>query len=156
MATVGERVRIEIGDYRLNRPDEIETPAFLVYEHLIRYNIAEVVRICGSAERIVPHAKTHKSAEVLKLQMEAGLNAFKCATLQEAELLAENGVKEIIISFPVLHPAKVRRFAALAQEHPDVDLKTIVSTVEHLEAMSSTAVQRLASRLGCTWTSTPG
>ena len=99
------------------------------------------IRICGSADRVVPHAKTHKSAEVLKLQMEAGLTAFKCATLQEAELLAENGVKEIIISFPVLHPAKVRRFVALSQAHPDVDLKTIVSTVEHLDAMSSAATE---------------
>ena len=141
MATVGERVRIEVGDYRLNRPDEIETPAFLVYEHLVRYNIAEVIRICGSVDRVVPHAKTHKSAEVLRLQMEAGIAAFKCATLEEAELLARNGVKEIIISFPVLHPAKVRRFVDLAQAHPDVDLKTIVSTVEHLDAMSSAAVE---------------
>ena len=141
MATAGERVRIEVGDYRLNRADEIETPAFLVYEHLIEYNIAELLRICGSADRVVPHAKTHKSAGVLKRQMAAGITAFKCATLQEAELLAENGVKEIIISFPVLHPAKVRRFVALSRAYPDVDLKTIVSTVEHLEAMSSAATE---------------
>ena len=140
MATVGERTSIVIGEYRLNRPDEIETPAFLVYEDMVRYNVAEVVRICGSADRVVPHAKTHKSAEVLKLQMEGGITAFKCATLEEAELLAENGVKEIIISFPMLHPAKIRRFVALAQRHPDVDLKTIASTPEHLEAMSTAAL----------------
>ena len=139
MATACER--IEVGEYRLNRPGEIETPAFLVYEHLVRRNIAEALRICGSPDRIVPHAKTHKSAEALRLQMDAGITAFKCATLQEAELLARNGVEEIIVSFPVLHPAKVRRFAALSRAWPGVDLKTIVSAPEHLEAMSPAAVE---------------
>ena len=78
-----------VGDYRLTLPDELETPAFLVYEDNVRHNIQEVLRVCGSPERVVPHVKTHKSAEVLKLQMEAGMTSFKCATLKEAEMLAE-------------------------------------------------------------------
>lgn len=131
---------ISIGDYRLNRPWEIETPAFLVFEHLVRHNVKEVIRICGSTDRIVPHAKTHKSAEVLKIQLDAGIKSFKCATLEEAELLAENGVKEIIVSFPLLHPAKIRRFIDLTQRYTDLNLKTIASTPEHLEAMSHAAV----------------
>lgn len=140
--TPAKAATLEIGGYRLNRPEELETPAFLVYEDKVRHNIREVLRVCGSPERIVPHAKTHKSAEVLKLQIEAGMTSFKCATLREAEMLAEGGVKEIIIAYPLLHPKKIKRFMALKQQHPAIDLKVIVSRPEHLAALSEAAQAR--------------
>ena len=131
-----KEVGLEIGGYLLKRPHEIETPAFLVYEDLVRHNIREVVRICGSPGRVVPHVKTHKSADVLRLQMNAGMTSFKCATLREAELLADNGAKEIIIAYPLLHPAKLKRFVGLKRGYPDIDWKLIVSTTEHLRGLS--------------------
>ena len=131
---------MEIDGYRLKNPEDLETPAFLVYEDLVRHNIEEVLRICGSPERVVPHVKTHKSAEVLKLQMEAGMSSFKCATLKEAELLAEKGAKEIIIAYPLLHPKKLTRFMALKQQYPDIEMRVIAGVPEHLEALSEAAV----------------
>ena len=131
---------MEIDGYRVKRPEDIETPAFLVYQDLVQHNIDELLRVCGSPERVVPHAKTHKSAEVLRLQMAAGMTSFKCATLREAELLAENGAKEIIIAYPLLHPRKISRFMALKERYPDIDLKVIVGTPEHLGALSEAAV----------------
>ena len=131
---------LEVGGYRLNRPDEVETPALLVYQDMVKHNIREVIRICGSPRRVVPHIKTHKSAEVLRLQMEAGMTSFKCATLMEAELLAENGVSEIIFAYPLLHPKKINRFMALKQRYPDIDVKAIVGTPGHLEPLSEAAL----------------
>ena len=131
---------MEIDGYRLNRPEEIDTPALLVYEDLVKHNIREVIRTCGSPERIVPHAKTHKSSDVLKLQMASGLSSFKCATLREAEMLAENGVEEIIIAYPLLHPKKLHRFVALKRQYPDIDIKAIVSTPGHLAGLSKAMV----------------
>lgn len=128
-----------VGDYRLTLPDELETPAFLVYEDNVRHNIQEVLRVCGSPERVVPHVKTHKSAEVLKLQMEAGMTSFKCATLKEAEMLAEGGVREIIIAYPLLHTKKIRRLMTLKQKYPATDIKVIVSRPEHLLTLSEAA-----------------
>ena len=37
---------IQVGDYKLNRPETIETPAMLVYEDMVRHNIREMVGIC--------------------------------------------------------------------------------------------------------------
>jgi D-serine deaminase-like pyridoxal phosphate-dependent protein len=127
---------MEIDGYRLNNAEEIDTPAFLVYEDLVQHNIDEIIRICGSAERVVTHAKTHKSSDVLKLQMARGLKSFKCATLREAEMLAENGVDEIIVAYPLLHPKKIERFVALRRQYPNIDIKAIVSTPEHLKGLS--------------------
>ena len=138
--TTPQQVGLNIAGYRLKHPEDIETPAFLVYEEHVRHNIREVLRTCGSAERVVPHFKTHKSKEVLKLQMDAGMTSFKCATLKEAEIMAEQGPREIIIAYPLLHPAKIKRFMALKQRYPDTDMKVIASTPEHLTALSEAAL----------------
>ena len=130
---------MEIAGYKLTEPENIDTPAFLVYEEMVHHNIREIVRICGSPERVVTHVKTHKSPEVLKLQIAAGLTSFKCATIREAELLAENGVKEIIISYPLVHPMKLRSLVKLIDLYPDIVFKAIASTAEHLTSLSDVA-----------------
>lgn len=130
---------MQIGEYNLNSPESIDTPAFLVYEDKVKFNVEEVVRVCGSADRVVPHAKTHKSSDVLKLQMAGGLMAYKCATLREAEMLAENGVKEITISYPLLHPLKIERFFSLKKQHPEIEMRLIAGTSEHLATYSEAA-----------------
>ena len=132
---------MEIAGYRLNEPEKIDTPALLVYEEKVKHNIGEVIRVCGSAERVVPHVKTHKSAEVLALQMEAGMTSYKCATLREAELLAEHGASEIIIAYPMLHPAKIKRLANLMRLYPESEFRAIASTPEHLAALSAVAAE---------------
>ena len=101
---------MQVGEYRLNNPHDIETPEFLVYEDMVGFNIDAVIRVCGSVDRIVPHAKTHKSAAVLERQMDAGMRSYKCATLREAELLVEHGVDELIFAYPA-RPAEEDRAA---------------------------------------------
>ncbi|MBI4200997.1 MAG: alanine racemase [Chloroflexi bacterium] len=138
---------MDIGGYKLNHPEEIETPAMLVYEDLVQHNIREIMRICGSPQRVVPHFKTHKSAAVLKLQMQAGISALKVSTVKEAEVLAENGVKEIIVAYPIPHRKKLERLMALKKLYPGADIKVIASTPEHLNVMSQAATAH-KQRLG--------
>ena len=52
---------MKVGEYRINRPESIETPEFLVFEDMVNFNIDAVIKVCGSFDRIVPHAKTPKS-----------------------------------------------------------------------------------------------
>ena len=132
---------MQVGEYRLNDPQDIETPEFLVYEDMVGYNIDAVIRVCGSVDRIVPHAKTHKSAAVLERQMAAGMRSYKCATLREAELLVEHGVDELIFAYPLIQPKKIERLARLKKDNPGTAVKAIVSTPEHLEGLSA-AMQR--------------
>lgn len=135
-----KRDALDLGEYQLRRPWEVETPAFLVFEDLVRHNIAEALRLCGSPAKLVPHVKTHKSAEVLKLQMEAGMTSFKCATLREAEMLMEHDATEVIVAYPLLHPRRIERFMALKQRHSTRDVKLIASTTQQLEALSEAAL----------------
>ena len=67
---------------------DVSSPALLVYPDRIQRNIERMVEIAGDPNRLRPHIKTHKSAEIVRMQMEAEIRKFKCATLAEAELLA--------------------------------------------------------------------
>ena len=128
---------MEYGDYKLQNPELIDTPAMLTYSDLVRHNIEEIIRMCG-AEGVVPHLKTHKSQEVLKIQIAMGIKSFKCSTLREAEMAVDAGAEEIIIAYPVIHPLKLERMAKLKEGHPKIDIKSIVSTPQHLKVLSST------------------
>ena len=130
---------MEFDDYKLAHPEQIETPAYLVFPHLVEHNIRQLLDICGPPDKVVPHVKTHKSSEVLKLQIKAGITAFKCATISEAEMVAKNGVKDIIIAYPLPHPKKLARLMALKRRYPEAEIKVIASASEHLEAMSQAA-----------------
>ena len=132
---------IEAGEYKLNHPETVETPAMLVFQDMVEYNIAEVIRLCGSPQKIVPHVKTHKSPQILRMQLEAGMVAFKCATLSEAEMVAGAGGKEIIIAFPIPHPAKLERLMALKRSHPTASISVIAGDPKHVEILSDAAVR---------------
>ena len=130
---------LQINEYKLQNPNSIDTPSLLIFEDILYHNIKEIIKICKSTDNIVPHIKTHKSLDILKLQIASGMTSFKCATLKEAELLANNnlGVEEIIISYPVIHIQKLLRLMKLMKDFPEIKWRTIVSTKEHLTTLSS-------------------
>ena len=103
--------------YRLNDPGPVFSPALLFYKDLIQQNIARAVAIAGGPERLRPHAKTHKTREITRLQMAAGIAKQKCATIAEAEMLATCGVLDVLIAYPLVGP-NCRRLAKLAATYP--------------------------------------
>ena len=132
---------MQAGSYKLTKPEMIDTPAMITYPHLVDSNINEIIRMCGGAENIVPHAKTHKSRDILEMQVAKGIFSFKCATLREAEMAIAGGACEIILAYPLLHPLKLRRFIGLVQAYPNVVFRVIASTEEHLFAVSEIATE---------------
>ena len=94
----------------------IETPALVIDLEAMQRNIermATFARSHGLALR--PHAKTHKSAAIAKLQIEAGAVGVCVQKLSEAEALAAAGLADIFISNQVIAPAKLARLVALAR-----------------------------------------
>ena len=62
-----------------------------------------------------PHIKTHKLPELARLQLEAGAVGITCQKLGEAEVMADAGIEDILLSFPLVGEAKAERLAALAE-----------------------------------------
>ncbi|HXG08638.1 MAG TPA: D-TA family PLP-dependent enzyme [Gemmataceae bacterium] len=94
------------------------SPALLFYKDLIRRNIAHAIAIAGSPARLRPHVKTHKTREITRLAMNAGITRHKCATLAEAEMLAGCGVRDVLLAYHLVGP-NCARMARLAQAYPE-------------------------------------
>jgi D-serine deaminase-like pyridoxal phosphate-dependent protein len=105
--------------YSFKNAGSIDSPAVVVYPDLIKTNIDKAIKIAGGNHLLRPHVKTHKMSEISKMMLAAGITKFKCATIAEAEMLAEAGAKDILLAYqPTL--VKAHRLAALARAYPDV------------------------------------
>jgi len=102
----------------------IDSPALLVFPSLVKKNIAAMIRMVGDVNRLRPHIKTHKTAEGIRLMMDAGISKFKCATIAEAELLAMTGAKDVLLAHQPVGP-RIDRLQQLTIQYPHTQFSTI-------------------------------
>src|SRR5207248_2680009 len=103
--------------YAIEDISNIYSPALLFFKDLIRRNIARPAELAGDARRLRPHVKTHKTREIVRLAMDAGILKHKCATLAEAEMLADCGVTDVLLAYNMVGP-NCGRMARLARAYP--------------------------------------
>jgi len=96
---------------------ELDSPCLLVDPAVVKKNIQEMIRMVGDVDRLRPHIKTHKTAEGIQMMIHAGISKFKCATIAEAELLASNNAKDILLAYQPVGP-KIERLYQLTQSYP--------------------------------------
>src|SRR4030088_233037 len=90
------------------------TPAAVIDMDRVERNIARIQAACdaaGVANR--PHIKTHKSPMLAKLQIAAGARGITCQKIGEAEVMADAGVDDILISYNLIGEEKMARLGAL-------------------------------------------
>src|ERR671916_1271070 len=93
------------------------TPAVVIDLDVVERNIARVQALCeaaGVANR--PHIKTHKSPVIASMQRDAGARGITCQKIGEAEVMAEAGHDDILISYNILGEQKLGRLAALMRK----------------------------------------
>jgi len=105
--------------YAIADTSSIFSPAMIVFRDLVEQNLAEMIRVAGSPARLRPHCKTHKMREIVQLQLARGIARHKCATIAEAEMLAEAGVRDIFLAYNPVGP-NIGRVLRLAQKYPAV------------------------------------
>lgn len=121
--------------YTVTNENNVESPAILLYPDRIQENIRRMIIIAGDPGRLRPHVKTHKLPQVIRMQVEAGITRFKCATLSEANMVAENGGKDILMAYPLYGPALLHLFQ-LAEKHPEVKFSLLADNPEQLQAIA--------------------
>ncbi|MEN5082546.1 D-TA family PLP-dependent enzyme [Bosea sp. TWI1241] len=90
------------------------TPAVVIDLDKVEANIARLQAACdaaGVANR--PHIKTHKSPELARQQIAAGARGITCQKLGEAEIMADGGIDDILISYNLLGEQKLGRLGHL-------------------------------------------
>ena len=117
--------------FEIDNANQVLSPALLFYPQRIKNNIQQMIKIAGTADRLRPHVKTYKCKEVVRLQMEAGIVKFKCATLSEAQMLAEAGVLDILVAYPLVGANQVG-FKKLTDRFPQAKFSALIDHAEQL------------------------
>jgi D-serine deaminase-like pyridoxal phosphate-dependent protein len=115
---------------------DLATPALLVDRNVLQGNIAAMAAH-GDAigVELRPHAKTHKSPDIARLQVDAGAVGLTVATVSEAAILARSGFRDLFIAYPLWVDAeKGRRIRQLLD---DVTLTLGVDSVESGRALAA-------------------
>ncbi len=120
-----------------------DTPEIVIDLDVVRANIdraAAAAHDAGVAMR--PHVKTHKLPQIAHLQVQAGAIGIQVAKLGEAEVMADAGIRDILVGYPVVGEAKLARLGDLAGR------VSISVTLDSDEAAAG--VSRIASQRGVT------
>ncbi len=99
---------------------DLDTPALCVDLDALESNIATMqARLKGFGLGARPHAKTHKTAAIAKLQMAAGALGICTAKVSEAEALMAAGLDRICMTTSNPSKSKIQRALALSKRSPE-------------------------------------
>lgn len=124
--------------YSIRNTNEVNSPSLLVYPDRIESNIRNIIEISGGVEKLRPHVKTHKMSEIIRLQMKHGIYKFKCATISEAEMVAQCGAPDILLAMQPVGP-NIGRFFKLKHDFPDSKISCIADNEEIIIQLSDMA-----------------
>lgn len=98
------------------RVEELETPVPVIALERVEHNLAKMQAYCRQHDlHLRPHIKTHKIPHLARRQVELGASGITCQKLGEAEVMVDAGLEDILVSYPLIGPAKALHLAALAR-----------------------------------------
>lgn len=93
---------------------ELSTPLPIIDEDRLAANIARVQSYMDShGLAFRPHIKTHKIPAIAAKQVKAGAKGINCQKITEAEVFADHGFEDLLITFNILGSEKHKRLVAL-------------------------------------------
>ena len=99
------------------KKENLKTPAILLNLNALENNIKTYQKMCNdNGKELWPMIKTHKSMELLKMQIEAGATGALCGTLDEAEACCKIGLKKIMYAYPVASKESIERVIELTKK----------------------------------------
>lgn len=118
---------------------ELDTPSLCVDLDLLEANIAKM-QTTTSANGIAsrPHAKTHKTPIIAKMQLDTGSIGICTAKVSEAEAMFQNGIDKILMTTTNVTSTKIRRAMNLRQICADFIQST--DSAANAELLSNAAV----------------
>jgi D-serine deaminase-like pyridoxal phosphate-dependent protein len=106
---------------------DLDTPALVLDLDKLEKNIAAMRNyLAGTKVGFRPHAKTHKSADIAKLQLAAGAVGVCTAKLSEAETLFAEGIQKICMTTANPSKAKIQRAMNLRKKN-----REFIQAVDH-------------------------
>src|SRR5436309_7277797 len=131
--------RIHIQHSTLNtQHSSLSTPAFLVDRSIVERNCNRMrQKAVESGVVFRPHAKTHKTVEIARMQHGGAIGPITVSTMAEGEFFADAGFRDITYAVPIA-PEKLPRAAALARRIERLNI--LIDSFEALRAVESAGV----------------
>jgi D-serine deaminase-like pyridoxal phosphate-dependent protein len=123
----------------LSLPGGLDTPALVVFVGVVEANARRLQdQLDRRGVALRPHAKTHKSVRIGRLQVEAGARGLTVGTLGEAEVFAAAGFDDLLVAYPILADGpKAARLRALHDALPG--LRVGVDSAEGARRLAAAA-----------------
>ena len=121
--------------YSLADPSHLLSPSLLIYRDLVRQNLKDMIAMVRGAERLRPHAKTHKMAQIIRMEGELGIHKHKVATIAEAEMAAAAGGTDVLLAYPLVGP-NLARFTSLIRAYPATTFRALVDHPDSARALA--------------------
>jgi D-serine deaminase-like pyridoxal phosphate-dependent protein len=126
--------------YRISDPEDVLTPALVVYPEIIASNIARTLELLGgNADRWRVHIKTAKLAYTLRLLLERGVRNLKCATTLELLTACHSGAADVLLAYPVMG-ANARRVRETAEQFSQVRISALAENEPQVEQWRGSSV----------------
>jgi D-serine deaminase-like pyridoxal phosphate-dependent protein len=126
--------------YQLEDPETLNSPGLIFYEDRILENISILDGMIDHKARLRPHVKTHKSPDVVKLMLAAGLEKYKCATIAEAEMLGICEAPDVLLAYQPVGP-NIERFMLLQEQFPATRFSCLVDNDSAANNIAKIAIQ---------------
>jgi D-serine deaminase-like pyridoxal phosphate-dependent protein len=130
--------RFDKKTYVLENTSDIISPALIYYKDIILDNTKRIIQMAGGADHLWPHVKSHKAAEIIRMQINLGIKRFKCATIAEAETAAREGASCVALAYPLVGP-NIGRYLRLALAFPRTVFYAIGDDYNALSGLSRQA-----------------
>lgn len=122
-------------DLTICDPGPLLSPSLLVFRDAIRRNLEAMVGLAGDPSRLRPHVKTHKMPALVRMCEERGVHKHKCATIAEAEMIAQAGGTDVLLAYPLVGP-NPGRLARLVKAYPETQFRATVDGPEAVRVLS--------------------
>lgn len=117
----------------------IETPCIVADMDQVQQNILNMQQKADHYKtKLRPHIKTHKSIEIARMQIQAGAQGITCAKVTEAEVMADGGMDDIFIAYPLVGENRMGRAAQLQRRIRRLILA--IDSLEGAQALSQYAI----------------
>lgn len=100
---------------KFSKIEDLDTPCIVIDLDVTQANIKSAQDYFSTTHlKLRPHIKTHKLPSMAKLQLDAGANGITCQKISEAEVFADAGIEDILITYNIMGEFKLNRLAELA------------------------------------------
>lgn len=116
----------------------LPTPALLLDLDVLERNLLTMNERARAADvSLRPHSKTHKCAQVARMQCDLGAKGLTVATLEEGRFFASHGFDDLLWAFPLI-PSRIPEVLELASQ---VALEVVVDSPQAVAALAATGAE---------------